>query len=150
MKKKTTRKTAAATAPRIRYRIVTTAPSASLIALYKAAGWWHESAHDRRILPKTVKNSFAFAVATNDDGEIIGTGRVISDGCSDGYIQDVTVLPAYRGYGIGRGLIDLLAKHCIKKKLVWVGLVAEPGTYPFYRKLGFKDKKGFQLMLYAS
>lgn len=105
MKQTTLRKKTAIKAPQIRYAIVKKAPAAELIALYKAAGWWHESAHDRRILPKSVKNSFAFAIATNDDGTVIGTGRVISDGCSDGYIQDVTVLPAYRGHGIGQGII---------------------------------------------
>ena len=133
----------------IKYKLVKTLPANDVIALYTAAGWWENTPHNRRIIPKMVKNSMAFAVAKQGKNTI-GMGRVISDGVSDGYIQDVTVLPAFRGRGIGQEIIRVLLGACAKKKLDWVGLVAEPGTYPFYRRLGFKDKQGFQLMLYKS
>ena len=129
------------------FDIVTSVAVSDVVALYKAGGWWKESAAARRIIPKMVRNSFAFAVARDASGKIVGMGRVISDGFSDAYIQDVVVLNSYRGQGIGRGIIKTLVKHCTKKKLPWIGLVAEPGTYPFYRGIGFKDKKGYQLML---
>lgn len=131
----------------VTFSIVKSVPTASVVALYKSGGWWTESAAARRVIPKMIKNSFAFAVARDASGKIVGMGRVISDGCSDAYIQDVVVLQNQRGRGIGRGLIETLVAHCKKKKLPWIGLVAEPGTYPFYRGIGFKDKKGFQLML---
>lgn len=120
----------------------------SVVELYKAGGWWEEGVSNRKRIPKVVKNSFAFAVAKNGKGKIIGMGRVISDGFSDAYIQDVVILPAYRGNNIGSKIIRTLTDYCIRKKIMWIGLVAEPGTYAFYRKNGFKDKKGFQLMLF--
>jgi ribosomal protein S18 acetylase RimI-like enzyme len=117
------------------------------VALYKAGGWWEEGLSNRKLIPKVVRHSFAFAIAKNTRGKIVGMGRVISDGFSDAYIQDVIVLPAYRNKGVGMGIIRTLAEFCRGKKIPWVGLVAEPGTYRFYRKAGFRDKKGFQLML---
>lgn len=131
----------------ITYKIVKSVPTAAVVALYRAGGWWKESAAARRVIPKMVRNSFAFAVAMDEGGRIVGMGRVISDGYSDAYIQDVVVLKKYRGLGIGRGLIDKLVAYCKRRKLPWIGLVAEPGTYPFYRGIGFKDKRGYQLML---
>jgi len=130
-----------------RFSIVKSAPVSSIVALYKAGGWWEEGASNRKHIPQVVRNSFAFAIAQDAQGKIIGMGRVISDGFSDAYIQDVIVLPPYRSKGIGAGIIRILSDFCRRKKIPWIGLVAEPGTYKFYRKAGFKDKKGFQLML---
>lgn len=134
-------------ADKARIRLVDAAPLESIVALYKSAGWWQESPAWRETIPAMIKNSFAFAVAENAQGDIIGMGRVISDGVSDAYIQDLAVLPEYRGRGVGQGLLHFLAAHCVEKKLLWVGVVAEPDTYDFYRRQGFADKKGFQLML---
>lgn len=131
----------------ISYRLAKKVPTDSVVALYKSAGWWDEETGARHLIPAVVRNSFAFAVAQTADGKIVGMGRVISDGVSDAYIQDLAVLKAYRGRGIGRDLVRLLTAYCEEKNLLWIGTVAEPGTYPFYRGLGFKDKKGFQLML---
>lgn len=136
-------------APSYTCKIVKAAPTPAIVALYKAGGWWTESKESRAVVPRIVRNSFAFAIAQTPRGKIIGMGRVISDGCSDAYIQDVVVLRDWRGKGVGRALIEELAGHCLRKKIPWVGLVAEPGTYPFYRKIGFTDKKGYQLMLYG-
>jgi ribosomal protein S18 acetylase RimI-like enzyme len=75
-------------------------------------------------------------------------GRVISDGASDGYIQDVVVLPEFRGRGIGREIIRRLTDRCVAAGLTWIGLVAEPNTQEFYEALGFQPLTGFQPMLY--
>jgi len=69
-------------------------------------------------------------------------GRAISDGASDAYIQDVTVLAAFRGQGIGARLIALLRDRLVERGIGWIGLVAEPGTEAFYRRLGFEVMAG--------
>ncbi len=38
-------------------------------------------------------------------GELLGAGRISSDGISYGYIADVFVFPRHRGRGVGGGLI---------------------------------------------
>ena len=113
----------------------------NIIELYKAGGWWKE-----HYLPSDIggiiRGSFAFVVAVNNTGRAIGMGRAISDGISDAWIQDVSVLPEWRGLGIGQAIIKTLLDFCIRKGLCWVGLVAEPGTREFYTPLGFRELLG--------
>lgn len=77
-------------------------------------------------------------------------GRVLSDGISDGYIQDLFVLAGYRKSGIGRMIVSELLAACRGKGLGWIGLIAEPGTEQFYLPLGFRRMKGYIPLLYDS
>jgi spermidine synthase len=79
---------------------------------------------------------------------MIGMGRVLSDGISDAYIQDVTVLPGYRGRGIGGRIIAHLLQKLQAERIEWIGLIGEPGTRDFYENLGFKKMEGFEPFLY--
>lgn len=134
----------------IRYEVVKTANSDELINLYKEGGWWNEDPIERCSLPVLVKSSFCFMIATTPDGKIIGMGRVISDGVSDGYIQDVIVSNLYRNKGIGKELVVRLRDHCLSKGLSWIGLIAEPGTKEFYAKLGFSEMMDYKPMIFKS
>ena len=83
-------------------------------------------------------------------GRAIGMGRVLSDGVSDGYIQDLVVLPGYRKSGIGRMIVSALLAACQAKGLGWIGLIAEPGSERFYLPLGFRQMKGYIPLLYET
>jgi aralkylamine N-acetyltransferase len=131
------------------YDAVTSAPVEEIVELYKSAGWWQESEEAREIIPAMIRGSYCFMVARSIEGRIIGMARVLSDGFSDAYIQDVVVLPAYRGQGIGRELVRLLTQFCVSHKIAWIGLVAEPGTQELYEELGFGSLVGYQPMLYG-
>ncbi len=79
-------------------------------------------------------NSMYKTFVYNHD-QLIGTGRVLADGLDCAYIADVAVHPEQQGKGIGAAIIRRLssaAKH--HKKII---LYANPGTEPFYLKLGF-------------
>ena len=117
-------------------------PKEQIVDLYKAGGWW-EDHYDPGGIDALIKGSFAFMVAVDaETGKAIGMGRVISDGASDAWLQDIVVLQEYRGQGIGRRIIGKLLEHCKTKELSWVGLVAEPGTGDFYKPLGFEVLPG--------
>lgn len=133
--------------PSIQYETVLEAPTEAVVELYRAGGWWKESDRAREIIPRMIRGSFRFMVARSG-GRIVGMGRVISDGASDAYIQDVVVLHDQRGKGIGRELVRRLADCCTDAGVDWVGLVAEPGTMPFYESLGFRRFDG-QPMLHG-
>ena len=133
---------------KIQIKIIDSWADNEIVNLYKAAGWWKDN-YDPSKLKYLIRGSFAFAIAVDkNSNKAIGMGRVISDGVSDGYIQDLVVLPEYRDSGIGRRLVETLLDYCLSKKLTWIGLIAEPGQYGFYSNLGFKTLKNYTPMKY--
>jgi len=133
----------------VEYEAVSSAPLDEIVELYKSAGWWQESQEAREVIPSMIRGSLCFMVARSLEGRIIGMARVISDGYSDAYIQDVAVLNDYRGMGIGTELIRRLTRFCVDRKIGWIGLVAEPGTQKIYEELGYGPLAGYQPMLYG-
>ncbi|MDH7507080.1 MAG: GNAT family N-acetyltransferase [Candidatus Thermoplasmatota archaeon] len=130
----------------IKVKLVDSWSEKDIVELYKAGGWWKDS-YDSAGIKNLIKGSFAFAVAVNKK-KAIGMGRVISDGVSDAYIQDTVVLPEYRGMGIGKKIVKTLLDYCLSKKILWIGLIAEPGKDKFYASLGFKELQDFIPMKY--
>ena len=126
----------------IAIRLVHTWNEVEIANLYRAGGWWKDE-YDPKELPRLIQGSFLFAVAVNlQTGQAIGMGRVISDGVSDGYIQDLVVLPKYRKTGIGARIVSTLVKKCIESGISWIGLIAEPDTEKFYLPFGFHPMEG--------
>jgi aralkylamine N-acetyltransferase len=133
----------------IEFEAISAAPLDEIVELYQSAGWWQESPQARSIIPAMIRGSLCFMVARSLEGRIIGMARVISDGYSDAYIQDVVVLNAYRRQGIGRELVKRLTQFCVARKIAWIGLVAEPGTQGIYEELGYGPLVDYQPMLYG-
>jgi aralkylamine N-acetyltransferase len=131
-----------AVADNIAIQFVLTWDEDEIADLYRAGGWWKEE-YKPEELRYLIRGSFAFAVATEiKTGRAIGMGRVISDGVSDGYIQDLVVLPQYRKSGTGTQIVAALVNRCLQSGLTWIGLIAEPDTEKFYSPLGFRIMKG--------
>jgi ribosomal protein S18 acetylase RimI-like enzyme len=132
----------------LEYQVIEVAPVEEIVDLYKAGGWWQETPENRARIAPMIAGSFCFMAARLPDGKMIGMGRAISDGASDAYIQDVVILPQYRGHGIGAEIIRRLTAYCQQHAIEWIGLIAEPGTTGFYERLGFAPMIGFQPMLH--
>lgn len=117
--------------------------------LYRAGGWWKKGM-DKRRLNELIRGSFLFAVAIDiSTRKTVGMGRVISDGISDAYFQDIVVLPECRGKGVGRMIINALLDECLTRKISWIALIAEPNSGDFYGDLGFRPMIGYAPMLYT-
>lgn len=121
-------------------------PADQQMALYLQAGWV-DANDDHADLRALVVGSFLVAAAFDSNGMLCGMGRVISDGSSDCYIQDVVVRTDVRGRGVGSRIVSLLADEARSRGLRWIGLVAAPGTTPFYESLGFRPMKDHVPML---
>jgi len=133
---------------RIEIRLVESWPIDEIVDLYKAGGWWKDW-YTKEGIPDLISKSFAFAVAVETaTGKAVGMGRLISDGVSDAYIQDVVVFKEYRNHEVGRQLVQALIDLCLSKNLVWIGLIAEPGTDSFYQYLGFEPMDRYTPMLF--
>jgi len=131
----------------IRVEIVKSWQEEPLVELYRAGGWWKEGM-DRSRLGELIRGSFLFAVAIDiSTRKSVGMGRVISDGISDAYIQDLVVLPEWRGMGVGRMILSVLLDECRRRRISWTALIAEPGTSGFYGSLGFAPMTGYVPML---
>ena len=131
------------------FRIITTLEEADfsrLRQLYIEAGWISPD-DPAQFLRPALAGSCAAVGAFDENGELAGFARALSDGCSDAYIQDVVVSPECRGQGIGRQLIAVLEAELRRRGVDWIGLVGEPGTENFYEKLGFEARPGYTLWM---
>jgi GNAT superfamily N-acetyltransferase len=92
-------------------------------------------------------------VCMRKDGRLIGFGRVLGDGCSAFYIQDVIVHPDHQKKGLGKAIMDRLIGwiNSVCAQDTFVGLEAAPGVIGFYEQLGFSvrppDAPGMELWL---
>ncbi len=122
-------------------KIIKSASIQELAQIYKDAGWWEFSwGENPDFLNYIVKDSAVFAGAFFDK-KLIGMGRALSDLASDAYIQDLAVLKKFRRKGIGKKIIQKLVEKLKAENVDWIGIVAQPGTSPFYEKLGFESLK---------
>lgn len=122
----------------IKYRFIADASPAEatgIITIYRSQGWWARGS--RAALNRLIRGSHCFLVAERD-GRIVGMGRAVSDGVSDAYLQDVAVLKTERGAGTGKALVGALCRRLRRDGIDWIALIAQDGSAPFYRKLGFR------------
>lgn len=111
-----------------------------IMNLYISEGWWQPGKDAPELVRGIVCGSHCF-LAVIEAGHVIGMGRAISDGCSDAYIQDVTVAEKHRGLGIGSGIIKALHDRLYDDGIRWIGLIAEKNSRQFYEKQGFVPLK---------
>jgi GNAT superfamily N-acetyltransferase len=75
-------------------------------------------------------------------GATVGMARVVGDGGLVCYIQDLVVLPAWRGQGIARRMMDAVMAW-VRANMVAgavVGLMAAAGLESFYASYGFRPR----------
>lgn len=109
----------------------------SLAGLYVVYGDTPLSHRDPGKLERAFRKSFKTCIAL-DGGNVIGAGRVVSDGEYYAKIHDVVVEPRYQGEGIGTAILKRLL---VGLDDMFVLLTTDIGKENFYRKLGFKRHK---------
>lgn len=106
-----------------------------LINLYQSVGWTSYT-EKPELLQQAVHNSLYVLGAFNHD-QLIGLIRVVGDGLTIIYIQDLLVLPAYQNQGIGSTLINKVRKEFRHVRQQVLLTMEEPETRAFYEKNGF-------------
>lgn len=110
---------------------------------------WKIPPYDK--IEKGLENSI-YCVCVEDQGKIIGFGRIIGDGGTVFYIQDIMVIPSYQNQKIGtlimRKLMNYLDDHCIDDAII--GLIAISELDKFYKKFGFIYNQNNRFYRYIS
>ena len=108
---------------------------AEILNLYKSVGWTNYINH-----PKMLENAYANSLrilGAYEDEKLIGVIRIVGDGYSVVFIQDLLVYPEYQRQGVGTALLKQILqeyKHVYQKHLLTENTEK---TIQFYRSLGF-------------
>lgn len=105
------------------------------IELRKAVKW---RVIDIESIKKGLKNSI-YCVCIRDKNRMIGFGRIVGDGGTVFYIQDIIVDPQYQKKKIGtkimKKIMNYIENNCSKDAII--GLIAVSELDDFYKNFGF-------------
>lgn len=76
-----------------------------------------------------------FTVTAYENGEPVGMGRIVGDGAVVCYVQDLVILPAAQGHGIGSRVLGRLIEY--------VESITEDGTEMMLCLMCAKGREGF-------
>ncbi|ALB28221.1 GNAT family acetyltransferase [Companilactobacillus heilongjiangensis] len=131
----------------IDYKVNIQIDTKDLKQLYSSVKWFAYT-HDLETLQKAINNSLLVITAWNDD-QLVGLIRVVGDGYTILYIQDILVHPDFQNKNIGTKLMTMtLTKYKnIRQKVL---LTEEaPNVRHFYEKFGFvSGDKGSTVAFY--
>ena len=107
-----------------------------VLHLYQAVGWTNYT-HQPQMLEQALSHSLVIYVALDGDA-VVGLIRLVGDGFSSVFVQDLIVLPSYQRQGIGSSLMKEALEDY--KDAYQVQLVTEETerTLEFYRFMGFE------------
>ncbi len=99
---------------------------------------WGARAEDAERLRRIIEHATS-AVVAEVDGRVVGFGRCLTDGVSNGYISMLVVDPEHRRRGIGRALVEALIPD--DPTLSWVLRAGRTGSEKFWEAMGFRKSE---------
>ena len=109
----------------------------TVIAEFLASSYWAKGI-PRATVEKSLEHSLCFALL--DRNRQIGFARVISDHATIAFLNDVFVLPKYRGRGLSKWLMECITSHSELQGLRrWI--LATRDAHSLYEKFGFTSLK---------
>lgn len=108
-----------------------------ILSLYAQVGW---TAYTENIpaLERGYKNSL-FVLAAYENNELLGLVRVVGDGATVIFVQDILVFPAMQRRGIGTALLKAVLDRYSDVRQIQLTTDNTPKTLAFYRSLGFVE-----------
>ena len=112
-----------------------------LAELYEAVGWVAYT-RDLDALDRALQGS-SLVVTARRDGRLVGLARIVSDGATIAYLQDILVRPEEQRRGVGRRLVTaaLAPFESVRQKVLLTD--DDPGQRAFYESLGFAETHDF-------
>jgi GNAT superfamily N-acetyltransferase len=104
-----------------------------MVSRFLASSYWAKGIPEQTVA-KSLANSLCFALL--DDDRQVGFAKVISDRATIAYLNDVFVLPDYRGRGLAKWMMECVLSHPEFQGLRrWV--LATRDAHGLYKQFGF-------------
>lgn len=123
-----------------------------LLALYQDAGWtnYTKSEQAQEMLLQACQHSLCLLTAWSQDNQLLGLARVVGDGYSLIYLQDLLVLKSQQNQGIGSALLKQIQQkysHVYQKVLI---TGQDPKILAFYQKNDWKIAADYGVTTFVS
>lgn len=105
--------------------------------LYEETGW---GAYDNERFDRAIDGTWVFCSARDAHGQLVGIGRLISDGALHAFVTEMIVSNTARGQGIGSEILARLMGESRRRGVEDVQLFAARGRAPFYERNGFERR----------
>lgn len=116
-------------------RVYTTYNEKEILKLYDSVGWTAYTDAPEK-LRLGFENSLS-VLASYDNDKLTGIVRVVGDGHTIVYVQDILVLPEYQRKGIGSTLIKAILDKYPDVRQILLATDNTPESIAFYKNVGF-------------
>ena len=110
-----------------------------LFSLFLTTGW----NDDYRLTPEELTaavTASTLTVSARYDHQLVGFGRMLSDGVLHGMIYEMIVLPQFQGRGIGSEILRRILTRAEDIGIREIQLFCAKGKEPFYIRHGFERR----------
>ena len=107
-----------------------------VLHLYQAVGWTNYT-HQPKMLEQSLSHSLVIYLALDGDA-VVGLIRLVGDGFSSVFVQDLIVLPSYQRQGIGSSLMKQALEDFKEAYQVQLATEQTEENVGFYRSMGFE------------
>ena len=107
-----------------------------VLHLYQAVGWTNYT-NQPQMLEQALSHSLVIYLALDGDA-VVGLIRLVGDGFSSVFVQDLIVLPSYQRQGIGSALMKQALEDFKEAYQVQLATEQTEKNVRFYRSIGFE------------
>lgn len=110
---------------------------AEILGLYASVGWTAYTDD-----PAALRNGFAnslLTLAAYEEAALAGLIRVVGDGHTVVFVQDILVRPQFQRRGIGSALLQAVLNRYAGVRQIELLTDDTPETVAFYRSMGFRE-----------
>ena len=107
-----------------------------VLHLYQAVGWTNYT-NQPQMLDQALSHSLVIYLALDGDA-VVGLVRLVGDGFSSVFVQDLIVLPSYQRQGIGSALMKQALEDFKEAYQVQLATEQTEKNVRFYRSIGFE------------
>lgn len=108
-----------------------------ILRLYTAVGWTAYT-ENMPALRQGYEHSLLVLAAYEKD-ELLGLIRVVGDGATIVFVQDILVFPEKQGQGVGTALMRAILDRYAEVRQIELATDNTPKTIAFYKSLGFSE-----------